>query len=294
MTSTLRRFPGAGGLSLVGESYGRPNAPGILLAHGGGQTRHAWGSTARDLAARGWHAVALDQRGHGDSGWSDEGDYHLETYARDLLAVADSFPAAPAMVGASLGGLAGMIAQGELVPAEGRRGFSALVLVDVTPRVEQEGVDRIRGFMAQDMEQGFASLQEAADAIAAFLPHRPPPRSLEGLHKNLRLGDDGRYRWHWDPRFISERRQRSFTQEYTERLVAAAARLTIPTLLVRGGRSEVVSDEKAAEFLQLVPHARYADIAGAGHMVAGDQNDAFSGAVIDFLESNREAVAPPR
>ena len=291
MTSVSMRFQATGGVSIAADAYGQPDAPGILLAHGGGQTRHAWGSTARDLAMRGWYAVAIDQRGHGDSGWSDEGDYHLSTYAEDLLTIADSFTRPPAMVGASLGGLAGMMAQGELVPRAGRRGFSALVLVDVTPRVEQEGVDRIRGFMAQNLEEGFGSLQEAADAIAAFLPHRPPPKNLDGLNKNLRLGPDKRYRWHWDPRFISERRQRSFTQEYTERLLAAASRLTIPTLLVRGGRSEVVSNERAAEFMSLVPHAHYADIAEAGHMVAGDQNDAFSSAVIEFLDATRHATA---
>jgi len=279
------RFIVADGVTLIGDAYGNPKAPSILLMHGGGQTRHAWGGTARDLAARGWHALAIDQRGHGDSGWSAEGDYRLETYARDLLAVADAFPVPPAVVGASLGGLAGLLAQGDLVPGEGRRGFSALVLVDVTPRVEKEGVDRILGFMAQDLEAGFASLQEAADAIAAYLPHRRPPRNLDGLSKNLRIGPDKRYRWHWDPRFVSDREQRLHTPERTKRLLAAASRLTIPTLLVRGGRSEVVSKERAEEFLRLVPHARYADIAEAGHMVAGDQNDSFSSAVIEFLET---------
>jgi pimeloyl-ACP methyl ester carboxylesterase len=291
MKPVSRRFEGTGGVRIAGDAYGDPGKPGILLAHGGGQTRHAWGSTARDLAARGWYAVTVDQRGHGDSDWSPEGDYHLVTYATDLLNIADGFRAPPAMVGASLGGLAGIIAQGELVPEDGRQGFSALVLVDVTPRVEQEGVDHIRGFMAQNMVEGFATLEEAAASIAAFLPHRPPPKNLEGLKKNLRLGPDRRYRWHWDPRFISERGQRSFTQEYTSRLLAAAQRLTLPTLLVRGGLSDVVSKARAAEFMELVPHARYADIAGAGHMVAGDQNDAFSGAVIEFLDAMRQAAA---
>jgi len=281
------RFTGADGVELVGDAYGNSEATTILLMHGGGQTRHAWGSTARDLATHGWHALVIDQRGHGDSGWSVDGDYSLDAYARDLLAVASTFPAPPAIVGASLGGLAGLLAQGDLVPGEGHRGFSGLVLVDVTPRVEKEGVDRILGFMAQNLEEGFASLQEASDAIATYLPHRRPPRNLEGLSKNLRIGPDKRYRWHWDPRFVSDRGQRLHTPERTDRLLAAASRLAIPTLLVRGGRSEVVSSERAAEFLKLVPHAHYADIAEAGHMVAGDQNDAFSTAVLKFLKPER-------
>jgi pimeloyl-ACP methyl ester carboxylesterase len=274
--------------TLVGDRYGLVDAPAILLAHGGGQTRHAWGGTAKALAEQGWQTVALDMRGHGESAWVTSGDYRVESFAGDLLDAADGFAAPPALVGASLGGLSGLIAQGEMVPA-GRRGFSALVLVDVTPRVDEEGVRRIRGFMSQHLDKGFASLEEAAKVIADYLPHRPPPKSLAGLRKNLRLGEDGRFRWHWDPRFVSDR-ERSFRNEDTQRLLAAAARIRIPLLLVRGGRSEVVTDATATELLSLVPHARYADVADAGHMVAGDANDQFSDAVTAFLGSPQAAA----
>jgi len=281
------RFESSDGVALVGDAYGPEDGPAVLLAHGGGQTRHAWGATARDLAGRGWRAVAIDQRGHGDSGWSEDGDYGLERFGSDLLAIAAQCAQAPALVGASLGGLSGLIAQGELVPATGQRGFSALVMVDVTPRVEQSGVDRIRGFMSKHMDEGFASLEEASAVIAAYLPHRPPPRNLDGLRKNLRLGEDGRYRWHWDPRFVSNRPLGDFAAHYSPRLQRAAQAISIPTLLVRGSRSEVVTDEAVREFLALVPHARSVDIRNAGHMVAGDENDSFSGAVISFLEEAR-------
>lgn len=269
--------------TLIGDRYGRTDAPAIILAHGGGQTRHAWGSTAEALAEQGWQALSLDMRGHGDSEWAANGDYSLDSFANDLLDAADGFAAPPALVGASLGGLAGMIAQGEMVPAE-RRGFSALVLVDVTPRVAEEGVKRIRGFISQHLETGFGSLEEAAQVIADYLPHRPPPKNLSGLRKNLRLGEDGRFRWHWDPRFIADR-ERSLTEDHTLRLLAATAKIQIPVLLVRGLRSEVVTDALAAELLSIVPHARYADVADAGHMVAGDANDHFTGAVTEFLGS---------
>jgi pimeloyl-ACP methyl ester carboxylesterase len=149
-------------------------------------------------------------------------------------------------------------------------------------------VRRIRGFMSQHLDQGFASLEEAAQVIADYLPHRPPPKSLAGLRKNLRLGEDGRFRWHWDPRFVADR-ERSFRNEDTQRLLAAAAAIRIPLLLVRGGRSEVVTDATATELLSLVPHARYADVASAGHMVAGDANDHFTDAVTEFLGSPRAA-----
>jgi pimeloyl-ACP methyl ester carboxylesterase len=283
MSSEPWRLVRPGEPTLIGDRYGSNDAPAIILAHGGGQTRHAWGGTAEALAEQGWQALALDMRGHGDSEWATDGDYRLDRFANDVLDAADGFPAPPALVGASLGGLSGMIAQGEMVPA-GRRGFSALVLVDVTPRVAEDGVKRIRGFMSQHLEQGFASLEEAAQVIADYLPHRPPPKDLSGLRKNLRLGEDGRFRWHWDPRFVSNG-GRSFADQYTERLLAATARIEIPLLLVRGRRSEVVTDELAAELLSIVPHARYADVGDAGHMVAGDANDHFTSAVTAFLGS---------
>jgi pimeloyl-ACP methyl ester carboxylesterase len=139
--------------------------------------------------------------------------------------------------------------------------------------------------MRAHARDGFASVDEAADAVAAYLPHRPRPRSTEGLKKNLRLSPDGRWRWHWDPRFLDGRRPVDGQRlEIEEQLVAAARGLTIPAMLVRGGSSELVQEEHAKEFLTLVPHARYADVSGARHMVAGDKNDQFSTAIMDFLK----------
>jgi pimeloyl-ACP methyl ester carboxylesterase len=256
----------------------------VVLAHGGGQTRHSWGATAKALAAHGWLGVAYDQRGHGDSDWIVDGAYGSEHYAHDLLAVVRQLEerghGRPAVVGASLGGIAGMIAAGELDPTALR----ALVLVDVTPGMKPEGVDRVLSFMGAHAEQGFASPREAGDAISAYLPHRPRPRNLAGLAKNLRLGLDGRYRWHWDPRFLDARKDAvQHADELNDRLKAAARRLTIPVLLVRGRESELVGEAEAEAFLKLVPHAEIADVSGARHMVAGDRNDVFGDAVAAFL-----------
>ena len=266
-----------GPLRIVGDAYGDPASPPVLLLHGGGQTRHAWGGTAGALAEAGRHAVALDLRGHGDSDWDPEGDYGVDALAADVISIARHFPARPAMVGASLGGLAILIAQGESAQPPA----SAVVLVDIAPRVEAEGVERIIGFMGAHPD-GFASLEDAADAVAGYVPHRPRPRDLNGLRKNLRLGPDGRYRWHWDPRLMS-RRDRPRATDNTPRLEAAARALRVPTLLVRGRQSDVVSEDGARAFLSLVPHASYADVTGAGHMVAGDRNDPFTDAVVRFL-----------
>ncbi len=248
-----------------------------MLLHGGGQTRHAWGGTAGALAARGWYAVALDLRGHGESDWTADGDYRLEAFAADLRAVARTFTRRPAVVGASLGGLALLLAEGDA--PEGVA--AAAVLVDIAPRTQPAGVDRIIGFMTSRPD-GFATLEEAADAIAGFATHRPRPKDLTGLQKNLRLGPDGRYRWHWDPRMMTGERRMNATHD-PDRLERAARRLRVPTLLVRGRMSDVVSEEDARAFLATVPHAHYVDVSGAGHMVAGDRNDRFTTAVVDFL-----------
>ncbi len=270
-----------GPLQLVGDAWGDADAPGVLLLHGGGQTRHAWGGTAAALAQAGRYAVAVDLRGHGDSTWDPDGDYSVDAFARDLQAMAAKFPQPPAVVGASLGGLATLVAQGELDPPPA----SAVVLVDIAPRVDQVGVGRIIDFMTGNPD-GFATLEEAADAVAGYLVHRPRPKDLDGLRKNLRLGDDGRYRWHWDPRLMRGDKRPSATQQ-PHRLEDAARAIRVPMLLVRGRMSDVVSEDGARQFLQVAPRARYVDVSGAGHMVAGDRNDAFASAVVTFLAEGR-------
>lgn len=271
----------ANGLTIVGDSFGPEHGRPVLLAHGGGQTRHAWQASGKKFGQSGYHALSLDLRGHGESDWAPDGDYSMERFAEDLLDVADSCAQPPVLVGASLGGIAGMIAQGHFVPA-GRRGFAGLVLVDITPRMNVEGVAKIIGFMSSNADTGFATLEEAADAIAQYLPHRPRPKNLDGLAKNLRLKDDGRYYWHWDPRFVSgaNRPQDARDPEMLER---AARNIAVPTLLVRGNKSELVDAEAVKRFAEIVPHAEFVDVTGAGHMVAGDKNDAFTGAVLEFL-----------
>jgi pimeloyl-ACP methyl ester carboxylesterase len=279
---------GEGGIRLVADADGDPQAPPVLLAHGGGQTRHSWGTTLRVLAERGWRAYSIDLRGHGESAWDPDGDYTMDAFAGDIRAVARSFAQPPALVGASLGGLSCLVAIAEAPAADGRAVARALVLVDVAPRIEAAGRDRIGSFMIEHMEEGFGSLDEVAAAIQHYNPHRPRPRDLAGLKKNVRLREDGRWVWHWDPRFITGRlgsrdETRSSLIDAT-RLQDAARALTIPTLLVRGRQSDLLSEAGAQEFLELVPHARFVDVANAGHMVAGDRNDLFNNAVVSFLD----------
>lgn len=290
-------FTGAEGNALRADRYGESGMPVILL-HGGGQTRNAWGGAARTLAGEGFVTYTLDQRGHGASGWSAEGDYRHTAFAADLEKVAATIATRhggqrPIAIGASFGGLIALLTQG-LARQSGRtEPFAALVFVDITLRTSDEGADRIRGFMRSHAVEGFATVEDAADAVAAYMPHRPRPKSNAGLQKNLRQGDDGRWRWHWDPRFMDgPMRIDSDREDVDEALISAARNLDVPTLLVRGASSELVHEEHAREFLSLATKAEYVDVAGARHMVAGDANDSFTASLLQFLRKLPASRSP--
>ncbi|GAA4682692.1 alpha/beta hydrolase [Pseudonocardia yuanmonensis] len=279
-------FDGAAG-KLVGDRWapvGERRGPALLL-HGGGQTRHSWFRTAAALADAGWDAVALDARGHGDSDWAPDGDYGTDALDADLLAVIEQVGEPALLVGASMGGMTALVAEGE------HGGLArALVLVDIVPRVEADGVARIMAFMGANPD-GFASLDEVAEAVRAYNPHRKRPPNPEGLRKNVRLRENGRWYWHWDPAFlrVGDEPRRSTTHE---RAAAAAARVAVPTLLVRGAQSDIVSEDGVRELLELIPGSVHVDVSATGHMVAGDDNDVFTRTVLDFLQEKR--VSPRR
>jgi pimeloyl-ACP methyl ester carboxylesterase len=273
----LRRIT-SHGVELVAEAWGRSGDPGIVLMHGGGQTRHAFRRVARALAALGHWVLVPDLRGHGDSGWSLDGNYAIERFADDVRAWCALDGAPVTLVGASLGGLSSLLAAGE-APRLPLRG---LALVDVAHRGEMPGVARILTFMRAHPE-GFESFEHVVRAVAAYLPHRTPHRGGgRGLRHNLRERD-GRLVWHWDPRLLERVDVNSNLQRsHQDRLLQAARAIQAPILLIRGGDSDLLSEEIADEFCREVPHAARVDVAGARHMVAGDQNDPFLEAILQF------------
>ncbi|MES3021810.1 MAG: alpha/beta hydrolase [Pseudomonadota bacterium] len=277
MTQITRcTFTGSSGNRLAADAGGALAAPPVLLLHGGGQTRHSWGNAQRELIADGYRVLSVDARGHGESDWVAGGDYSLDSQVGDVRAIARSLGRRPALVGASMGGVNALIACGDDSSLA-----SALVLVDVTPRMEAEGIDQIERFMGANPD-GFDSIDSAGDAVAAYYPTRPRPANLEGLRKNLRQRDNGRWYWHWDPAMFGGDREAKVSAMRSA-MLAAATKIRIPTLLVRGAKSEMVTLAGVAELRAQLPHLEFVDIAGAGHMIAGDRNDAFNGAVSDFL-----------
>ena len=266
--------------------------PCLLFAHGFGQTGGAWNGAASALASAGCRCVTFDARGHGESdrvacGADSAGGYHMDQFADDMLRLAAAQPQPPILVGASMGGLLGMVIAGEVRPAP----FCALVLVDITPRWETAGVERILGFM-QAHPDGFADYAEAAEQIAAYQPQRRERKSEQQLRPLLRKGSDGRLRWHWDPALLAGGMVDE-SERYQPRLLAAAAKIGIPVLLLSGARSDVVSRATVDEFLRLVPHARHIELPQATHMLAGDANDAFTREVIHYVQG-LDSPAMPR
>jgi len=283
----LRHYAGFGGVTLAAAVGGEPSRPPVILLHGGGQTRHAWARAARELVAEGYYVICPDARGHGDSGWAADGNYRLDAFCADLRAIIATLERPPALIGASLGGGTALLTIGE----SSEPIASALVLVDMVPRPDPVGVSNIVRFMGAN-PQGFASLEEAADAVSAYNPHRPRTRDHSGLMKNLRLHADGRLYWHWDPTFLAPD-HRLDPQEYQERMDAATRRVRVPTLLVRGAMSDIVTEEAAAELRRMIPGCEVVDVAGAGHMVAGDRNDVFNAAIREFLARHSQSATLP-
>ena len=254
----------------------------MVFLHGGGQTRRSWGKAAAAVADRGWQSITVDLRGHGESDWSTDGDYRVASFAGDVLELLGRLPPRPVLVGASLGGFTAMLLAGELSPAAVR----AVVLVDIVPNMDPSGASRIHSFMHDRMKSGFDSLDEVADMIQEYNPHRPRPSDLDGLRTNLRERD-GRWYWHWDPKFIDGSSAlppiEVIDVDRLNTAIETILRNEVPMLLVRGQMSDLVTQERADEFIARFPAIEFVDVGGAGHMVAGDRNDLFAGAVVEFL-----------
>ena len=275
------KFKVSSGLNIAASTWGLESDPLVVLLHGGGQTRHAWGETGEKLSQNGFYVLALDLRGHGDSDWHPNGEYGVDNYKKDIVSILKEIKKPAAFIGASLGGMTSLSIAGD---PELREKCWALVMVDIGLYPNLEGSQEIVEFMHSGSE-GFASIEEAAESVANYLPHRKRPRDNRGLEKNLRLKDDGRYYWHWDPRFLDSR-PKDIPEDYKEKQKSFAKVVETPTLLIKGAMSNILTQNEVDDFLEVITHSEFVEIKDAAHMVAGDRNDIFAAAAIDFLENH--------
>jgi len=270
-------FTGLDGVRLAATVLGPADGPPVLMLGGMGQTRHGWARAAERLGKQGWRAITLDLRGHGESEWSGDGDYGYARTAGDMLAVIEGLGQPVVLVGASLGGKISLVTAAQGGPDKVR----ALVIVDTVPRTNPAGVAEVTQVLRPPSE-GFASPDAAAAELARIRGQAPTPGAGERLRRNMRVDAAGRWHWHWDPAWM-DRDQGIGLAAATDYLEAQAAKLSVPALLTRGELSEVVTEDGLAAFRAIVPQLEVETIAGAGHMIVGDRNDAFADAVLAFL-----------
>jgi len=267
--------------------WGRVGAPPVVCLHGGGQTAYMYEEQGNALRDR-WFVCAPDLPGHGDSDLdlsmaAPGGGLDRYALASNVEAFLDHIGVGRAIfVGASLGGITSLT-----IAAVSPQRVAGIALIDIGHRLEDEGVRRIVDFMTK--HESFASLEEAAGAIAEYLPGRRR-QSPARLTRNLRQRPDGRWEWkHALGRSLRDAGARpdaapgdwrALTAGMDEELVG----IVCPVLVLRGQQSDVLSDEGAQEVAKLLPNAQLATINAAGHLAAGDNPESTTSLVRNFLE----------
>jgi len=267
----------ANGLRLHYLDWGTAGQPPMLLLHGGMQTAHSWDIAALAMKRR-YHVVAPDLRGHGDSDWSDAGDYGHATHAADVRAIMRHLGwERCVLIGLSLGGMTAL-----RLAADGDTPLDALVIVDVGPELNPRGVGRITEFRRAPGE--LDSVDEFIERAVAYNPRRRAEQLRYSLTHNLRRLASGKYTWKYDRR-IGERGQTG-PRRFDE-LWDALGQIRCPTLVVRGAQSDIFAEETGRRMVDLIPDARFVTVPDAGHTVPQDNPAGFLAVVEPFLEEHR-------
>jgi len=264
----------ANGLSFRYLDWGTKGQRPILFLHGGALTAHTWDLCC--LALRDdYHCMALDQRGHGDSDWAPDADYSLSAQREDVKGFTEAIGLDQfVLVGMSMGainGLAYAIAYPETL--------SALVLIDAGPDVRRRGSSRIRDFVNGGAKP--ESLDAIIERALAFNPRRDPKVLRRSLMHNLRRQEDGNWVWKYDRRRFQQMGEAHAAER--QGLADGLARVTCPTLVVRGAESDVFHEEDGERLAQRLPDGRFITIPRAGHTVQGDNPKDLAAALHDFL-----------
>ncbi len=267
------KYVTVGGMRFHYLDWGNPGKPKMVLFHGGAQTAHSWDFFA--LAMRDeYHIIAPDQRGHGDSDWSEAGEYATEFHVRDMHGLTDAIGFDSfVLVGLSMGGrnAYGLAAAH---PEKVRR----LIIVDVGPETMEQGRRRISDFLEGSVE--FESFDWLVERVKQYNPWRPEKQIRGSLLNNLKRQADGQWTWKHDKRRgIARDRGAEFTGNAWQDI----ERIKAPTLIVRGAQSDIFSVDTAKKMLSLIPDSRMVEVPDAGHLVQGDNPVEFERAAREFL-----------
>jgi pimeloyl-ACP methyl ester carboxylesterase len=258
--------------------WGGAERPTIVLVHGSRLHAHVWNDFCRRFQDR-FHIVAVDQRGHGDSGWCDQGRYALEDFYRDLRTVVSErrLPRFT-LVGHSLGGRVSMLFA-ERHPEQIER----LVLVDIAAgRPSNLPADADLSRIAETPPpRDFESHAEACDYLGKIMFRAPRHMIEESVRHGMRSIEPGRYTWKYDPALLKRTRGAGPAVDLWE----TVRRICAPTLLQYGDVSQVVNEELAQRMAATMPRCRIERIDGAGHALFTDQPDAFAASVGRFVQS---------
>lgn len=268
------RFVTVNGLRMRYLEWGGESAPPLLLLHGGGQSAHTWDAFCLAASHR-FRCIALDQRGHGDSDWSEAGEYAFADHARDIAAFVDALALGRHLVmGMSMGGVNGIA-----YAAANARRLRGFVCVDVGPETQFEPVDRLmRGLVGY---RTFASPENAAARMSALGARRDPALLRETLTLNLRRQDDGTWTWKYDPRTLIGVTARDI-MDARRPLWDVLHRITCRVLVVRGGDSEIFTDADAERLAKALPHGEWVKVPRARHSVQTDNPVGLAAVVCDF------------
>jgi pimeloyl-ACP methyl ester carboxylesterase len=268
-------FIDTNGVRLHYVDWGSASQPPVLLLHGGSAHAHWWDFVVPALAAR-YRCVALDLRGHGDSGWPATLDYRLETHAADVAAAIDALDLRDvAVVGHSFGGFVAMM----FAPQAGPR-LSALLVVDSRTRISERSA-RYLDALRKLPHPRYATLEEALQRFR-LLPAAHQARAdiiAHVVRHALTETADGTWTLKFDRRAMAG----TPAQDLSHYLAAVQC----PVLAVRGALSDVVSSDALAEFAVANPRAVIAEIASAHHHVMLDQPEALATVMRDFLDGRR-------
>jgi pimeloyl-ACP methyl ester carboxylesterase len=252
----------------------KANAQDLVLLHGYTGHARSWDSFAEAMSSR-YRVLVLDQRGHGQTQWAPPTAYDTSEMISDLRAFVsalglDDF----ALLGLSMGGLVSIGYAGTR-PAE----LSKLVIVDIAPELDTEGLKRIQaGVVRSDV---FASVDEAYARARSDNPIPPDDQLRHRVEYSLMRREDGGYTYRYDRALRDPTNPRKgIPADEGWRLVS---NIDVPTLLVRGELSDILSRPTAAKMAKAIPDCRLVEVAGSGHPVPLDKPDAFLDAVATFL-----------